>query len=140
MTNTTQIFESFTADFTAKIEYTEAHGQWWKRVQERGPQGYRWSAWRPSAAPSNASPTTRLVRIHAPDAAPKAAPRTTKRPYFVAGPAAAGEHYYVVTAYSGAYMGRINAVSSEQACQRACQQNGYTYYSPASCTALECAG
>lgn len=62
-------------------------------------------------------------------------PAAPKRSYFVAGPLLAGERYYAVTAASGQYLGRINAVSAEQACERACSQAGYTYYTPTNCTA-----
>ncbi len=51
------IYEGHSMDFTSKIEYAvRADGAWFQRWQYRDPRyGYKWSTWRPSAEPTNAS-------------------------------------------------------------------------------------
>lgn len=137
-TTASQIFEAWTMDFTARFEYTSAHGRTWKRAQEKTPQGYRMGAWREvGGMPGDASPTQRTARVPAPDPeAPKKA-RTIRKPaYFVAGPAAAGESLWLVSHPTPGYMGCINAATAQEACERACAQRGYSYYTPDKCTAV----
>lgn len=47
------IYESHTADFTARVQHSmRKDGQWFERIQVRSVYGYRWTAWRKTGAPS----------------------------------------------------------------------------------------
>lgn len=52
-----RIYEGHSMDFTSKIEYAmRADGAWFQRWQYRDSRfGYKWSAWRASVEPTNAS-------------------------------------------------------------------------------------
>ncbi len=51
---TTPVFESYSADFTSRIETAQrADGVWFSRYQYRDQRyGYKWSPWRRSGAPT----------------------------------------------------------------------------------------
>ena len=70
------IITSYSADYTTKVQHAqrEADGQWFRRRQERGLGGYRWTAWTATpCGPDHARPsglTARLPAVGATRAAP----------------------------------------------------------------------
>ena len=61
------VFESFSADYTARSHYAQrGDGQWFTRTQSRSLFGYRWGAWREISAagvPDRRIPTSRRARL-----------------------------------------------------------------------------
>lgn len=47
------IFESHTASFS-RVQFSQrGDGQWFRRRQDKGPWGYRWTAWTRCGAPES---------------------------------------------------------------------------------------
>jgi hypothetical protein len=78
------IYESSTADYTALIHYAKRDdGQWFKRIQGRGPRGYRWGAWQRTSGPGDRmGHTGRKARLPKAPGAPTKPKRARKRKQF----------------------------------------------------------